>query len=71
MARRPARHGGVREARDAADPADRADELYWRFLAAAAGFLCLGVLSLRERAELWMQAAGAAIILEIVASLTR
>ncbi len=49
----------------------RADELYWRFLAAAAGFLCLGVLSLRERAELWMQAAGAAIILEIVARLTR
>jgi hypothetical protein len=49
----------------------RADELYWRFLAAAAGFICLGVLSLRERAELWMQAAGAAIILEIASSLTR
>ena len=28
----------------------RADELYWRFLAAAAGALYLGVLSLRERA---------------------
>ena len=49
----------------------RADELYWRFLAAAAGVICLGVLSLRERAELWTAAAGAAIILEIVASLTR
>ena len=49
----------------------RADELYWPFLAAAAGFICLGVLSRRERTELWMQAAGAAIILEIVASLTR
>ncbi len=50
---------------------ERADELYWRFLAAAAGFICLGVLSLRERGELWMQAAGAAVILEIISSLTR
>jgi len=50
---------------------ERADELYWRFLAAAAGFICLGVLSLRERAELWMQAAGAAIIFEVISSLTQ
>ena len=50
---------------------ERADELYWRFLAAAAGFICLGVLSLSERGELWMQAAGAAIIFEVISSLTQ
>ena len=36
-----------------------ADELYWRFLAAAMALAALGALLFRERAELWLQFAAA------------
>ena len=42
-------------------------DLYWRFLFAAAVALCLGTLALRSGAELWWQAAGVAITLLVVA----
>ena len=35
------------------------EELYWQFLFAAGLLLCLGTFVLKERAELWWQAAGA------------
>ncbi len=35
-------------------------ELYWRFLAAAVALAAVGLLFLRERAELWLQLGGAA-----------
>jgi hypothetical protein len=47
------------------------EELYWRFLFAAAGFMCVGLLFLQERVELWLQAAGAAVALTLVWTLTR
>jgi Ca-activated chloride channel family protein len=47
------------------------EELYWRFLLAAAVFLGIGLLFLQERAELWLQAAGAGVALAFVWTLTR
>jgi Ca-activated chloride channel homolog len=47
------------------------EELYWRFLLAAAGFLTLGLLFLQEKTELWLEAAGAAAALTFVWTLTR
>ena len=47
------------------------EELYWRFLLAAAVFLAAGLLFLQEKAELWLQAAGAAVALTLVWTLTR
>jgi Ca-activated chloride channel family protein len=47
------------------------EELYWRFLLAAALFMGLGLLFLQERAELWLQAAGAGVALVLVWTLTR
>jgi Ca-activated chloride channel family protein len=47
------------------------EELYWRFLLAAAVFIGLGLPFLQERAELWLQAAGAGAALAIVWTLTR
>jgi hypothetical protein len=47
------------------------EELYWRFLVAAAGFIAIGLLFLQERAELWLQAAGAGVALALVWTLTR
>ena len=37
----------------------RIEELYWRFIVAGAGLAALGILFVRERAELWMIVAGA------------
>jgi Ca-activated chloride channel family protein len=37
---------------------EQAEELYWRFLVAAAVFPLLGMLFLRDRAELWIQTLG-------------
>ena len=37
---------------------EQAEELYWRFLVAAAVFPFLGMLFLRDRAELWIQTLG-------------
>jgi Ca-activated chloride channel family protein len=47
------------------------EELYWRCLLAAAVFMCLGLLFLQERVELWLQAAGAGAALAFVWTLTR
>jgi Ca-activated chloride channel family protein len=47
------------------------EELYWRFLLAAAVFMGLGLLFLQERAELWLQAAGTGVALALVWTLTR
>jgi Ca-activated chloride channel family protein len=47
------------------------EELYWRFLLAAAAFMTLGLLFLQEKAELWLQAAGAVAALTFVWTLTR
>jgi Ca-activated chloride channel family protein len=47
------------------------EELYWRFLLAAAAFMSVGLLFLQERVELWLQATGAAVALTLVWTLTR
>ena len=47
------------------------EELYWRFLLAAAACMALGLLFLQEKTELWLQAAGAAVALTLVWTLTR
>src|SRR4029077_77053 len=50
---------------------EESDELYWRCLVIAAALLCVGVVFLQERVELWLQSAGAAAALAIVWVLTR
>jgi hypothetical protein len=47
---------------------ERNEELYWRFLLAAAIVLCPGTLALRQRAEWCWQAAAAVAALLLVAS---
>ena len=47
------------------------EELYWRFLLLAAVLMAAGLLFLQERAELWLQAAGACVALTLVWTLTR
>jgi hypothetical protein len=47
------------------------EELYWRFLLAAAVLVVVGLVFLQERAELWLQAAGGALALTLVWTLTR
>jgi Ca-activated chloride channel family protein len=47
------------------------EPLYWRCLAAAAAFIALGTLLLRERSELWLQLAGVAATMAAIATLTR
>ena len=47
------------------------EELYWQFLAAAAGLMCIRLLFLQERVELWLHAAGAGVALLLVWTLTR
>src|SRR5499426_1849515 len=47
------------------------EELYWRFLLAAAVLVTVGLLFLQERIELWLQATGAAVALTLVWTLTR
>ena len=49
----------VRKKAPPAPREERSEELYWRFLLAAAVVLCLGTLALARKAELWWQAAGA------------
>ena len=51
--------GGGAADRSAAQEAT-GTELYWRFLAAAVALAAIGLLFLRERAELWLQLGGAA-----------
>lgn len=40
---------------------EQAEELYWRFLVVAAIFPFIGMLFLRDRAELWLQTIGVAL----------
>lgn len=42
---------------------EQAEELYWRFLVIGAVFAVLGVLFLRERADLWIQLVGGIAVL--------
>ncbi len=50
---------------------EESEELYWRFLAAAAIFPFIGLLFLRDRAELWLQTVGAIVILVVVFSILK
>jgi Ca-activated chloride channel homolog len=50
---------------------ERNEELYWRFLVASAGLLLVGILFVRESAELSIQMVGAAIVLAIVWNVIR
>jgi hypothetical protein len=45
------------------------EELYWIFLAAAAALALLGMLFVRDRAELWLQLAGTVIVFFVVSGL--
>ena len=47
------------------------EELYWQFLFFAGVILCLGTFVLKERAELWWQAAGAIVAVLLVTSALR
>lgn len=49
----------------------RVDDIYWRFLFAAAVFLGLGTLLLKKTGELWWQAAGALTSLLLVLAVMR
>ena len=42
---------------------EEAEELYWYFLGFAAAFLVVGLLFIRERAQLWIQLAAAVVFL--------
>ena len=44
---------------------EQSEELYWWFLAGAAGFLGIGMLFLREPTEVWIQLVGAVAVLLI------
>ncbi len=50
---------------------EEAEDLYWRFLAAAALFPFVGLLFLRDRPELWLQAIGAVAIAVVVFSILK
>jgi hypothetical protein len=42
---------------------EQAEELYWYFLSFSAAFVVVGLLFIRERAQLWIQLAAAVILL--------
>ena len=50
---------------------ERNEELYWRFLVVSAALLLVGILFVRESAELWIQMVGAAVVLVIVWNVIR
>src|SRR5262249_21953164 len=50
---------------------EESDELYWRCLVVAAALLCVGVLFLQERVELWLRPGAAVPALAFVWALTR
>jgi hypothetical protein len=45
---------------------ETAEELYWPFLFAAGCFVLLGMLFLRDRAELWLQLAGTVVVFFVI-----
>jgi Ca-activated chloride channel family protein len=59
----------LRRRADASEVVESFEELYWRFLLAAAVVLCLGTLLLHKRAELAWQAGGALAAVLLIASL--
>ena len=60
---------GVRR-RAPVKPVEESDqEIYWRFLIAAAVFVCLGTFALRQGVELWWQAASALLAVIVLVSL--
>ncbi len=50
---------------------ERTEELYWRFLMVAAVLLVAALLFVRDRGEMWLHTAGAALVLFIVSNLMR
>ena len=50
---------------------EEAEELYWRFIVAAAVFPFIGLLFLRDRPELWLQMLGAAVATAVVFTVLR
>jgi Ca-activated chloride channel family protein len=61
----------VRHSASNSNSEKRVEEVYWRFLLAAAVFIGLGTLLLDKRAELLWQAAGALISLALLVSVLR
>jgi Ca-activated chloride channel family protein len=47
------------------------EELYWRFISAAAFLPLIGLVFLRDRSEMWIQTIGAALVLAVVITLLR
>jgi Ca-activated chloride channel family protein len=47
------------------------EDLYWRFLALAAAVGAFGMLFVHERAQLWLQAAGAIVVMVVVTGILR
>ena len=62
---------GARRRAPTIDVSETAEELYWYVLACAAIVLAVGLLFIRERTDLWIQAAGAALALVLVSRLLR
>jgi len=50
---------------------ERTEELYWRFLMAAAVLIVAALLFVRDRGEMWIHTAGAAAVLFIITELMR
>lgn len=48
---------------------EEAEDLYWYFLGFAAAFAALGMLFIRERAELWIQFVGAVVLLAALSTI--
>ncbi len=48
---------------------EQAEDLYWRFIVLAGLFLFIGLLFLRDRSEMWLQAVGATAVLIIVSAI--
>ena len=50
---------------------EQAEDLYWRFIVGAGLMPFVGLLFLRDRSELWIQAICAAIVLAVVSAILR
>jgi hypothetical protein len=50
------------------DAETHAEDLYWRFIALAAAFPFIGLLFLRDRWELWLQAVGAVAVVVLLSA---
>jgi hypothetical protein len=60
-----------KKAAPALGASEAAEDLSWRFLAAAAFFPMIGLLFLRDRSELWLQAIGTVAVTIVVFSLLK